>query len=100
MNADDLRYLTDHYDEKIAQIKQIGAPLNFIFITDQHNELANSVVPAVESMRYILERCPEIQFLVSGGDIGNDYHSDPAEMRASHRRMMDAMYALNIPVHC
>ena len=52
MNADDLRYLTDHYDEKIAQIKQIGAPLNFIFITDQHNELANSVVPAVKSMRF------------------------------------------------
>ncbi len=100
MTAEELRYLTDHYDEKIAQIRNIGAPLNFIFITDQHNELANSVVPAVESMRYILDRCPEIRFLVSGGDIGNDYHRDPEQMRASHRRMMDAMYALGIPVHC
>jgi len=100
MTREDLRYLTDHYDEKIAQIKAIGAPLNFIFITDQHNELANSVVPAVESMHYILEKCPEIQFLVSGGDIGNDYHPDPAGMRASHQRIMEAMYSLGIPVHC
>ena len=35
----DLRYLTDSYGEKIARIKAIGAPLNFLFITDQHNRL-------------------------------------------------------------
>ena len=100
MNMDAYRYLTDHYDEKIETINRLGAPLNFIFITDQHNDLANSVVPAVESMRYILDRCPGIRFLVSGGDIGKDYHADPAEMRASHRRIMEAMYGLGIPVHC
>ncbi len=100
MNMDAYRYLTDHYDEKIETINRLGAPLNFIFITDQHNDLANSVVPAVESMRYILDRSPGIRFLVSGGDIGNDYHPDPGEMRASHRRIMDAMYGLGIPVHC
>ena len=27
----DLSYLTDHYDEKIKRIKEIDAPLNFIF---------------------------------------------------------------------
>ena len=36
---EDIGYLTDHYDEKIERIKRIGAPLNFVFITDQHNRL-------------------------------------------------------------
>lgn len=97
---EDIRYLTDHYDEKIERIREIGAPLNFFFITDQHNDAVSSDVPAVRSMRYILDRCPEITFLVSGGDIGNDYNPDPAGMRESHRRIMDAMYDLQIPVHC
>lgn len=100
MTDNSLRYLTDHYDKKIARIKRIDAPLNFIFITDQHNDAISSVVPAVESMRYILERCPEIKFIVSGGDIGNDYNPDPAGMRESHRRILEAMYGLGIPVHC
>lgn len=33
----DLSYLTRHYDEKIARIRALRAPLNFVFITDQHN---------------------------------------------------------------
>ncbi len=100
MEKQQFRYLTDYYNEKIQRINNFQAPLNFIFITDQHNELVTSVVPVIESMRYILERCPGITFLVSGGDIGNDYHPDPNELRASHRRMMEAMYSLGIPVHC
>ena len=39
----DISYLTDFYDEKIRRIKEIGAPLNFVFITDQHNRM-NSFV--------------------------------------------------------
>ena len=35
----DLRYLTDHYDEKIQKILDFNAPLNFVFITDQHNRM-------------------------------------------------------------
>ncbi len=31
----DIRYLTDSYDEKIKQINDFGAPLNFVFITDE-----------------------------------------------------------------
>ncbi|MBQ8578437.1 MAG: metallophosphoesterase [Clostridia bacterium] len=100
MTNKELRYLTDHYDEKIETINRLCAPLNFIFITDQHNELVKSVVPVIESMQYILDRCPGIHFLVSGGDIGNDYNPDPNGMRASHIRIMEAMYSLGIPVHC
>lgn len=80
----DLRYLTDHYDEKIKQIKEANAPLNFVFITDEHNRLNEYAVKgepgkfelaanAIHSIQYILDRCPEISFVVSGGDIGNDY---------------------------
>ena len=64
-----LRYLTDFYDEKIARIREIDAPLNFIFITDQHNMFRHSTVEAVESMQYILDRCPNIQCVISGGDM-------------------------------
>ena len=107
----DLTYLTSHYDEKIRRIKETGAPLNFIFITDMHNRLNQRAVKsapgqyelaanAIRSMQYILDRCPEISFVVSGGDIGNDYDPDPAKMRASHQEVMDALYGLSVPVHC
>ena len=93
-------YLTSSYDEKIDRIKAIDAPLNFIFITDQHNEFRHSTVEAVESMNYILERCPEISCVISGGDIGNDYDPLPEGFRKSVRDMMDALYRLPVPVHC
>ena len=105
----DLRYLTDSYDEKIRRIKAIAAPLNFLFFTDAHNRLnryaddgrpAEFAVNAVKSIPYILERCPEIRFLVNGGDSGNDYDCDPDRMRFSHRELSDALYALPIPTHC
>ena len=110
----DLSYLTDHYDEKIRQIRDFDAPLNFIFITDQHNRMNQYAVEygildlpgyelgvdAVDSMRYILDRCPNIRCVVSGGDSGNDYHPDPAAVRASHQEIMDALYRLPVPVHC
>lgn len=107
----DLRYLTDHYDEKIKQIKEANAPLNFVFITDEHNRLNEYAVKgepgkfelaanAIHSIQYILDRCPEISFVVSGGDIGNDYDPDPAKMRASHQEVMDALYSLSVPVYC
>ena len=107
----DLTYLTSHYDEKIRRIKETGAPPNLIFITDMHNRLNQRAVKsapgqyelaanAIRSMQYILDRCPEISFVVSGGDIGNDYDPDPAKMRASHQEVMDALYGLSVPVHC
>ena len=107
----DLAYLTKHYDEKIRRIKEIGAPLNFVFITDEHNRLNEwashgepgkfeLAVNAINSIQYILDRCPEISFVVSGGDMGNDYDPDPERMRASHREVMDALYRLSVPVYC
>ncbi len=95
-----LRYLTDFYDEKIARVREIDAPLNFIFITDQHNMFRHSTVEAVESMQYIIDRCPNIQCVVSGGDIGNDCDPDPASFRKSMQDMMDALYSLSVPAHC
>ena len=81
---EDISYLTDHYDKKIERIKQINAPLNFVFITDQHNrlnehdkgwairttdtltfELARN---HIRSIQYILDRCPEIGFVGSCGE--------------------------------
>ena len=111
MDRPDLRYLTDSYDEKIARIKAIAAPLNFLYITDEHNRMNHmTAAPAgrpyelaanhIDSMHYILERCPEITFAVNGGDIGNDYNRDPDMVRASHKEVMDALYRLPIPVHC
>ena len=35
----DIRYLTNRYDEKIKEILDFDAPLNFVFITDQHNRM-------------------------------------------------------------
>lgn len=112
----DLSYLTDSYDEKIRRIKEIGAPLNFIFITDQHNNnniLVNEekgAVPddsnrelardAIRSMRYILDRCPGIGYVVSGGDVGCDYYADPDRYKASVREVYDELYRLPVPVHC
>lgn len=108
---DHLRYLTDSYDAKIARIKEIDAPLNFLFITDEHNRLTalytepegqpyELAVNTIDSLRYILERCPEIRFVVNGGDIGCDYNPDPQAVRESYREVMDALYRLPVPVHC
>ncbi|MBQ8640929.1 MAG: metallophosphoesterase [Clostridia bacterium] len=111
----DLRYLTDSYDEKIRQIQEINAPLNFVFITDQHNRMneltANRIDPvnpppfelaadAIDSIQYILDRCPNICCVVCGGDIGDDYDPDPVKIRSSHKEVMDALYRLSVPVHC
>ncbi len=103
----DLSYLTDSYDEKIRFINELDAPLNFVFITDQHNRMNTLVMEqyelardAIDSIQYILDRCPGISMVVSGGDIGNDYDSDPDRIRFSHHEVMDAFYRLSVPVHC
>ena len=111
----DLRYLTDHYDDKIRRIRAIGAPLNFVFITDEHNRLNQYdlkkrgiddprryelAVNAIDSIQYILDRCPEIRFVINGGDVGNDYSPDPLAIRQSCREVFDALYRLSVPVHC
>lgn len=111
----DLRYLTDSYDKGIKRILEIDAPLNFIFMTDQHNgmnemdargknpgnpgsyELASD---AIDSMQYILDRCPNISMAICGGDIGDDYHPDIKKVREYHRDVMDAFYRLSVPTHC
>lgn len=111
-----LRYLTDSYDEKIRRINDIGAPFNFVFITDIHSRLIEQAlkeagrpatpaniafsVDAVDSIAYILERCKGISFIVSGGDIGNDYAYDPKEIRDSYREIMASLFRLPGPVHC
>ncbi len=71
----DVSYLTDHYDEKNTKgIQQIDAPLNFVFITDQHNRMNQYAkeygildlkgyelaANAIASIQYILDRCPNI----------------------------------------
>jgi hypothetical protein len=111
----DIRYLTDSYDEKIKQINDFGAPLNFVFITDEHNRLRcpypheqwdmpgdfERAADHIASIRYILDRCPGISCVVNGGDIGNDTpYSTPEELRCSYRETMDALYSLGVPVHC
>ena len=64
-----ISYLTDHYDGQIAKINAFGAPLNFIFITDEHNRINEfgNPINAVKSMQYIIDRCPGISFVVTGG---------------------------------
>ncbi len=109
----DLSYLTDRYDEKIQKVLSIGAPLNFIFYTDPHNGLSRhdcpkhpdyaptdyeSAVDALNSMRYILDRV-KIDCLVCGGDIGNDYAKTGEKAHETFREIMEAMYALPVPVH-
>lgn len=111
----DLSYLTRHYDAKIEKIRKINAPLNFIFYTDPHNRLSQwdcpkhpeyapddfeSAVDTVASMQYIIDRLPNLQCVVCGGDLGNDYDDDPQKAHASIEEMMEALYALSIPVHC
>lgn len=107
----ELRYLTDHYDEKIKKINDFGAPLNFVFFTDPHNRLNHLAaqktgepyelaVNAIRSIQYILDRCPGISFVVSGGDIGDDYCPDSKTFREQHQEVMDALYQLSVPVHC
>lgn len=98
---DSLHYLTDHYDKKIEQINNIDAPLNFFFFTDAHNRFKqhNHPTNAVRSIQYILDRCPGISFGVNGGDNGNDYSSDPYELRASQIDLMDSFYRLSVPVY-
>ena len=107
----DIRYLTDHYDEKIEAVNRLDAPLNFVFITDMHNGLGRKKLPGsdreyalasdhIRSIQYILDRCPGICCVVNGGDIGNDYWPDGAGIRSTYRETMDALYALSVPVHC
>ncbi len=111
---EDLRYLTDFYDEKIKKINDLNAPINFVFITDMHHKLNKFAIEAglskmtswedgvkhVKSIQYIIDRVPGIQFVLSGGDIGCDYHTDPNEVKRLHHEIMDALYSLSVPVHC
>lgn len=110
-----IRYLTDCYDEKIERIKSVRARLNFVFITDQHNHMNSFTneysgvesydhtrelaVDAIRSIQYILDRCPEIGFVVSGGDVGNDYYPEPERYKASVKEVYDALYQLSVPVY-
>jgi len=104
-------YLTDHFAEKINKINSFGAPLNFVFITDQHHNLIKYATNAeagkyedgiahVEAIRYVLERCPGIRCVISGGDSGCDYDPSPDNMRSSLIEIMDALYSLPVPVFC
>ncbi len=109
-----ISYLTDSYNEKIDEINKFGAPLNFVFITDQHNRLSEFwakeknvediaefeyAADAIRSIQYILDRCPNINMVISGGDIGNDYHYDPKKIRETHDEVMNALYSLSVPVY-
>lgn len=111
----DISYLTDFYDEKIEQIKKLNAPLNFIFYTDPHNKLSEWDCPkhpdyaptdfesaenAVASIQYIIDRLPNLQCVVCGGDLGCDYNDDPKLAHKSIEDMMDMLYKLTLPVHC
>ena len=110
----DLSYLTDYYDEKIEKIKAINAPLNFLFITDMHHRLHEYFMPehpelspdyfelatdAIDSIQYILDRCPEISCVINGGDIGNDYDPSPEKILKGHCEVMDALYRLSVPIY-
>ena len=63
---EDLSYLTRGYDDKIQKVLDLDAPLNFVFITDQHNEFRHPTDVAARSIQYILDRCPNISCVVSG----------------------------------
>ena len=109
----DIKYLTDSYEEGIERLKMLDAPLNFVFITDPHHRMPVykscgynkmsyedvSALGVVQSIEYILQRVPNIQCIVNGGDIGNDYDPDPDGYRRSMHEYMDALYALSRPVH-
>ena len=111
----DVSYLYEHYDEKIKRVKEINAPLNFIFYTDPHNRLSewdckkhpdfgpNDFEPTVEiigSLQYIIDRIPNLQCVVCGGDLGCDYNTDPKEAHRSIEEAMEALYKLSVPTHC
>lgn len=110
----DISYLTDYYNEKINEINNFNAPLNFVFITDPHNRMNEftvkegrmeglteyeNTINAVRSIQYILDRCPGISMVVNGGDMGCDYHPVPEYIRFSHMEYMNALYELSVPVH-
>ena len=111
----DLSYLTAHYDEKIQRIREINAPINFVFITDPHNRLnhfsnecqkiendgshVELAADHIRSIQYILDRCPEIRCVIFGGDAANDSYPDGERFRASAKEVYDALYDLNVPVH-
>ncbi len=106
----DISYLTDNYGEQIKKINELNAPLNFVFITDIHNRLSYQVreerngqyelgIETIESIRYILERCPGISMVVCGGDTINDYFPTGDEIRGTIKEVMDAFYSLPVPVH-
>ena len=103
----DLSYLTKAYDEKIQRVKDIDAPLNFIFYTDPHNGLSEwdckkhtdwadtefeSAIDTVNSMQYIIDRLPNLKCVICGGDLGNDYHTDPKMAHKSIEDMANALY--------
>lgn len=110
-----LSYLTDSYDQKIKQINEIDAPFNFVFITDMHSRLNEQdlrernvpfeqaeksfAINAVESIQYILDRCPGINYVISGGDIGNDYDTDKQAIRDSIKEIMASLHSLSVPAH-
>jgi len=110
-----LSYLTDSYDAKIKRINDIDAPFNFVFITDMHNRLneldfkdrnidikpanISFAVDTVDSIQYILDRCKGIDYVISGGDIGNDYDPDKKAIRDSIKEIMSALHSLSVPVH-
>lgn len=111
----DIEYLTKHYDEKTERINNIDAPLNFVFITDMHNRMnqydegfVKSVTGEkkyelasdhIRSIQYILDRCPKINFVVCGGDVGDDYHKDAETYKNSVREVYDELYKLSVPVY-
>lgn len=109
----DISYLTDGYAEKIKRVNEIGAPLNFVFITDMHNRLNEYAAREsgadtayelaadhIQSIQYVLDRCPAISLVVSGGDVGNGYNCDTAGYKDSVREVYEELYKLTVPVHC
>ena len=54
----------------------------------------------IRSIQYILDRCPGISYVISGGDIGNDYDKKREGILLAAGEVMDALYALSVPVHC
>ncbi|MBE6930915.1 MAG: hypothetical protein E7463_11590 [Ruminococcaceae bacterium] len=110
----DLSFLTGSYDKGIERINSIGAPINFLFITDAHNRMieyavAEKIVPGpkwelavdhINSMQYIIDRCPGIQCVISGGDMGNDYDESTEKYLFSLQEVADALHSLSVPAYC
>ncbi len=111
----DLTYLTDYYDEKIQRVKDIDAPLNFIFYTDPHNGLSEfdakkhpgwyeaheyeSALNSIASLQYIIDRLPGLKCVVCGGDLGCEHYTDPKMAHQSIKDTANALYDLTIPAH-